>query len=164
MKDLSYVFVIIGVVILLWILCKRKSEDFGLLGAAAPYQAQLSQCITQCNRSDPGNRFMSQNNLFCEDYCNDIISKFSESGINPKSIPLKDNYTICEEQCNVEGSTPDEKKKCVSMCYGQNNIAQWCKELWCPYSLWDGDKCMDMCFRTWNTNNNQVSWEWAMSR
>lgn len=166
MKDLSIVLVVVCVamLVLLVVWNRRKSEKFGILGAAAPYQAQLSQCITQCNRSDPNNRLMPQNNLYCEDYCNDVVSSFAESGIPAKNIPISDNYTLCESQCNTPDSTPEQRKKCISMCYGQNQVAQWCKELWCPYSLWDDDQCMDLCFRTWNTNNNQVSWEWAMSR
>ena len=141
------------------------TENYGsVLGQLAPYQEQLNECVSQCEKTDPNTRLLPQANINCGRYCEFVMTEFANKGTHPASIPINNTTKKCEKQCNVIGSTENEQRKCVSMCEGRNEIAKWCKELWCPYSLFDEDKCMNWCTSTGNINNNQVSWEWAMSR
>lgn len=150
----AVVFVILVVAVLL--LC-GKPEGF-ILGSAAPYKTQYNECLNQCVRSDPNKRFLSQANVNCGRYCDSVISDMARLGVPPSDTNISNSMTKCEKQCG--GDTP-EQRKCLKMCYGQNEVAQWCKELWCPYSLSPNDKCMRRCFSTWTANNNQFSgWKW----
>lgn len=150
--------------------CLVTQEGYGTpLGQLAPYAEHLNECINECNRSDPSRRMLSQSNINCGIYCEAVVTGMAQKGISPESIPINNNFTKCEKQCDTtlpDGklSTPGEKRKCISKCHGQNDVAQWCKELWCPYSTLPEHECMKQCFRTHTTNNNQISWSWLMSR
>ena len=154
-------------IVILFFLSRPRKEGFGtILGAAGPYQAQYSQCINQCNRSDPSNHLLKGANINCGVYCDAVISKLAEKGIPAELVPLSDNQSICEKQCaNPTGEfTHDEVRSCVSMCTGQRNVMQYCKEIECPYSIINEDECISQCVRTKTTNNNQNDWHWDMTR
>jgi len=155
-------------VALLFCICVYNKKDtnrqnFQLLGAAGPYQAQYVQCINECQREDPGDR-LGVNNLTCGYYCDAVITKFIEKGIPPENIPLKDNLIECKEECkniSFEGATKEDIRKCVSTCYGAKEVNQWCREEKCPYSTFPQDLCLNMCTSEYGSNNNQNSWKWG---
>ena len=164
------IFVVIVIAVLVIALClhnhnyKTPIESYGsVMGQLAPYAEQMNQCINECNRSDPNNRLTEQSNIHCGMYCESIITDMANRGIPPNAYPIRNNMTVCEKQCSG-GKTHDERRKCLSMCHGQREVAQWCKELWCPYSLWPKDECLSQCIALWNSNNNQNSWTWDMDR
>lgn len=163
MSELLFVVVVVVILVIILIstLGSSKTERFGtVLGQLGPYAKQMNHCLNECERSDPSNRLSDRGNMYCGLYCDSVISKMANSGVHPETYPIDDNMTICTEQCNTPGSTHEEKRKCISMCHGQREVAQWCKELWCPYSLWPHKDCMAQCISTWNVNNNQNSWTW----
>lgn len=170
MIGLFLVILVILILGIMWSSDGATSENYGsVLGQLAPYQKQLNMCLNQCNRSDPNKRLLAQANINCGRYCEYIMTEMAQNGIPPETLPITDNLKICQAQCNIplesgRKPTESEKRKCVSMCYGQRQVSQWCKELWCPYSLDDEDSCMNHCFATQNVNNNQVAWKWDMSR
>lgn len=142
-------------------LSQETEERYGsVLGQLADYQVELNECLNRCTRSDPSDRLLSTGDLYCDMYCNSVITEKANRGIPPKKSIASNNMVKCRKQCDEPGTTPEEKRKCLSMCYGHNEVADWCKTLWCPYSLNDNDKCMKWCTSTWNTNNNQLSWKW----
>lgn len=165
----SLVFALIIIIsIVVYTLINRNENDgeekYGsVLGQLADYQLELNECLNRCTRSDPSDRFLPMGNLYCDMYCNTTITEKANRGIPPKKSIASNNIVKCRKQCDVSGATPEEKRKCLSMCYGHNEVADWCKSLWCPYSLHDNDKCMKRCTSTWNANNNQVSWKWGKS-
>ena len=132
----------------------------GVLGQLADYQPELNECLNRCSRNDPSDRLSAHSNFNCSAYCNSVMTDKARRGVPPrKTIP--NNLEKCTRQCNTPKASENEKRKCISMCYGQNEVADWCKSLWCPYSLDYDDVCMKRCTSTWNTNNNQVSWKWG---
>ena len=171
MNELTIVICVVSVtmLILFWGWNTRptnnSTEGYGtVLGQLAPYAEQLNECFNECNRSDPNTRLLAQGNINCGVYCESIFTEMAQNGTPPSEYPINNNMTLCEKQCDVDGASENEKRKCLSMCYGHNEVAQWCKELWCPYSLFDEETCMKHCTATWNTNNNQVAWKWGMSK
>lgn len=157
-------------VVLIVVVVKKKREGYGtVLGQLAPYQKHLSECINQCNREDPNRRLLAGSNINCGVYCESVVTEMAQRGIPPESIEIVNEESVCKKQCSgnlPSGRTPtkQERDKCESMCQGQQNVAKYCSELWCPYSVFPRDECMKMCFDTATTNNNQVSWKWDMAR
>nr|QBK86350.1 MAG: hypothetical protein LCMAC102_01450 [Marseillevirus LCMAC102] len=164
MKEL--VFVLITVVLILgflFIISKKKSEGYGTpLGQLAPYVEQLNECINECDREDPNRRLLATGNWNCGKYCESIITDLAQKGVSPSSpfLRVRNSMTDCEKQCSGFGATHNEKRKCISMCFGRKEVGKWCKELWCPYSVEDDDECMRDCIATNSTNANQVAWTW----
>lgn len=165
------IFITLAVVIL--ILCwgwktaqtAQTTENYGtVLGQLAPYKAQMFGCLGECERSDPNRRWMPEANLACGKYCQSTITSLARNAKPPEDYPVIDNYTKCHKQCDVDGATRSEKRKCMSLCYGHHSVADWCKETQCPYSLWNEKECIRQCFLNQNTNNNFNAWEWKMSR
>lgn len=162
--DLLVIIILIAVLVLAYFWTKRDKsyEKFGtVMGQLAPYREQLAHCVTECNRSDPSNRLLPQANINCGRYCEAIISEMANRGIPPERYPISNNMTICEKQCDNKNATYREKRKCINACHGQREVAQWCKELWCPYSLKNSKDCMKSCFATQNINNSDNSWTWG---
>ena len=171
MTELMFVVAVVTALVIVlicsWGLPSAPSDTEGygsVLGQLAPYAEQMNQCLNECNRSDPNNRLTAQANINCGKYCESVIGEMANRGIPPSTYPIHNNMVECEKQCSAPGSTHNEQRKCISMCHGQREVAQWCKELWCPYSLWGEGDCMDQCIALWNTNNNNNSWTWDMER
>jgi len=150
-------------IVILIIMCKNKSssEHYGTpLGQLAPYVSQMNECINECNREDPSRRFSSPGNFNCGVYCESIFTNLAQHGYPASKLHYSNSMKKCEKQCDDPYATKNEKRKCIGVCTGQNEVAKWCKELWCPYSTFDNDDCMKQCVATNTTNNNQVSWNW----
>lgn len=158
-------------------------EGLTILGALAPYQAHLTECIDQCNRSDPGKRLFSGSNTDCSVYCQAVFTEFARSGIDPKEIPITTHQSECETICDtgmkelpeyiagrIDGKlATDMRRDCIGVCTGHRNIAEWCKKIQCPYSadyLDDNNKnvpgCMEQCVTSMSANNNQTRWVWGL--
>jgi len=144
--------------------CKNKNrQNFQILAAAGPYQAQYVQCLNECQKEDPGDR-LGVNNLTCGAYCDSVITELIENGIPPEDVPIKNNLTECEQECNEKAfpdSTKEDIRKCISSCHGAKEVSQYCAELWCPYSRFPHDLCMNMCTSSNGANNNQNAWNWG---
>jgi hypothetical protein len=177
------ILVLVTVLVLVQANKPSQPEGMAILGALAPYQAHLNECIDQCNRSDPNSRLFSGSNTNCGVFCQSVFTQFARSGVSPDDIPLITNQSICEKGCEDHMKTLPEyiedrlhpklrqemKRKCVNMCTGQRNAAEWCKKIQCPYSnqyFEDGHKgvpgCMKQCMANTTTNNNQNQWTWGL--
>lgn len=144
------------------LLCISYKESYGTpLGQLAPYNALINECIDECNREDPNRRLGEAGNWNCGVYCESMATSLANAGIPPESLSYSNSMTKCEKQCE-KGKTKLERRKCKSMCFGQNEVAKWCKELYCPYSLFPHDDCMQQCISVHNTNNNQTGWSWQI--
>ena len=140
----------------------QGSERFGnVLGQLGPYQVELNECLKRCTRTDPSDRLLPMGNMYCSMYCDTIMTEKAKRGIPPRDFIVTNNLDKCQRQCNKPDTSPQEKRTCISTCYGHNEVVDWCKSLWCPYSLDNQDRCMKHCTSTWNTNNNQVAWKWG---
>jgi len=172
-------------IVIVVVLSSKPSQQEGLtiLGALAPYKAHLNEFIVQCNRSDPNKRMFSGSNTNCGVFCQSVFSQFARSGIDPKEIPLINNQSLCEKSCADHMEKLPEyisnklhpklrvemNRKCITMCTGQRNAAEWCKKIQCPYNnqymgdMHDGvPSCMNQCMANTTTNNNQNQWTWGM--
>ena len=162
---LLLITIFLAAIAVICILRKRSYEGFGqVLGAAGPYAPQYVQCLNECNREDPGDRLSGANNLTCGYYCDAVISKIVEQNPPPHRVKLQNNLIECENECNKlakPGDTHNDIRKCISTCYGAKEVSQWCEELWCPYSTFPHELCMNMCTSSKSTNNNQNAWTWG---
>lgn len=163
-----HIILIIAVVVVTVcvILCvmRLENEKYGtVLGALGPYQELIAECMNQCNRTDPSRRLLSQGDWNCGAYCVSVYTEFARQGVPPETLKVNTSMSDCEKQCSrgEYATNPSAKRKCVSVCTGQNEVAKWCKELQCPYTIGDKNECMFDCVRTNTTNNNQVSWNWS---
>jgi hypothetical protein len=157
---LIFVVIVAFILIFLCLWPHNKSENFGqVLGALAPYREQIGECIAECDREDPSRRLLAPGNWNCGTYCESVFTKLAEKGVDPKLIKIKNSFTTCEKQCE-NAPSENSRRKCISMCFGQNEVAKWCKELWCPYTDIDNSECMRDCVRINTTNNNQLAWTW----
>lgn len=157
---LFIVLAIIAMIIIFVTTIRNKKEPFAqVLGALAPYQTELAHCISDCEREDPNRRLQADGNWSCDRYC---YSKFTDFAREKKKMtsfePEYNTEQKCELQCRSGDKTADNK--CKSMCHCVNEVAKWCKELWCPYTHVDTSECMKQCIATNLTNCNQVSWTW----
>lgn len=154
--------IILSLILIFFVIYHRQNkEGYGtVLGSAANYQEQLVNCLNQCEKEDPDKRLLPQANLNCAAYCDYIISDMAEKGIPPSEFPLI-NFSLndCENKCS-KGSY-SERRACLGLCYSEHEIAQWCKEIQCPYSYYDEDDCMKMCISTKQVDNNQMRWNWS---
>ena len=169
MTDLTLiVLVIIGVMLVLLVprCLSTSQENYGtVLGQLAPYREQINECVKQCERSDPLNRLLPQGNVNCGVYCESLMTEMANRGFAPDTYPIETNLSRCEKQCvGNEHTTHEEKRKCISVCHGQREVGQWCKETLCPYSRWPEEKCMEICIATNNVNNINGSWVWEMEK
>ena len=98
--------------------------------------------------------------MYCNTYCDFIVTDMQQRGIPPEDFNLI-NFSLdtCELKCNT--STDSEKNACLGLCYSEREVAKWCKEMECPYSLFDDDDCMKMCTSSKNTNNTNMRWNWS---
>ncbi len=140
---------------------KHNTESFQILGAAAPYHAQYVQCLNACGQEDPSSSFSSPNNLMCGVYCDYIISNMAGAGVPPELVPTSSHQKTCEAECRIEGASHREIRTCISNCTSQKEVSSWCAELWCPYSLYPTDLCMNMCTSSNGANSNSNSWKWG---
>ncbi len=156
----GFVFAIILLTIFALLVTSARKERFGtVLGAAGPYAAHYNKCINSCNKADPNNRFLASGNINCGNYCSELIEEFVRDGIDPDSISLESE---CDLKCkNYTGS---DEIYCKDKCHGDTQIAQWCKELWCPYSKMPEDQCMGQCIAVNGVRNNQNSWTWDFEK
>jgi len=155
---------VLGLIFVVLVVTRKQVEPFGqILGAAGPYQKQYVQCLNECQKEDPNDR-LGHNNLTCGYYCDAVITEMSNQGIPPKDVELDDNLLQCSQECakhSTYDTTRRDYQKCVSGCYGAKEVSQWCKELWCPYSRFPQDLCMNMCTSSNGANNNQNAWKWG---
>ena len=189
MSNLKIIFIIsliIFIILLFFIFCKNSKspkntersniegsnvEGYGqVLGSLAPYRSLINECINECNREDPDRRLQESGNWNCGVYCESAFSEFARKGIPPENLGFENTQTLCERQCSdatdhtLTGNASidhNSKRKCISVCSGQNEVAEWCKEMWCPYQDDESNEvCMKGCMLNFNTNNNQNSWNW----
>ena len=161
MKQTTLICIIIGILLLIFLLSRSSTERYGtVLGAAGNYGQGLVNCLNDCEREDPDKRLQGQSNFNCSIYCDYVISDMAQKGIPPEEFPVHNNLKKCEIQCSAPNATETEFRKCVSVCYGQREALQYCKELQCPYSLDDENTCLKQCASTQGINSNQVSWNW----
>ncbi len=167
---INVVLILVFVTILLigYCLYNPPHESFQILGAAGNYQDQYAQCINACGKEDPSSSFSSPNNLMCGVYCDYIISNMAGAGIPPTLVPTSSHQSICEQECEIEGmkkggaaASHNSIRKCVSSCSSQKEITSWCAELWCPYSLYPNELCMNMCTSSNGAKSNSNSWKWG---
>lgn len=153
-----YIALLVLIIILILCLSWSKEEKFGtVLGSAGPYQKSYNHCLNECNRSDPGLRFLEQGNIGCSAYCDYTLSQSIKNKVPPKLTESEDNMEKCERICGND-------RYCLSKCYGYREVEDWCDRLWCPYSPYNKKFCMDQCISVWNTLNNQSSWKWDMEK
>jgi len=165
MKNNIIFCLVILVTIIIIIFFFRVKEKYGtVLGAIGPYKAQFAHCLRQCDRSNPNNRLLGQANINCGKYCQYILTDFAKKGIPPQSIKIENNQTKCEKSCSRYYNDHNTFRKCVSLCSGEMEVEQWCRELWCPYSHLPVKKCVNACKAINGTNNNQNSWTWMMEK
>lgn len=158
--DFTNIIIILIVVIIVIIICRNSKEDFGnVVGAAAPYQELLVNCLNQCEE-DANNSFLPEVNTTCDAYCDFIVSDMARKGVPPEDFKLV-NFSLndCEKRCS--SSSNAEKMKCLGLCYSEHEVVKWCKEMECPYSGFSEDDCMKMCVSSKNVNNNQMRWNWS---
>lgn len=172
----KYILIISFVILLLvvcYVCCNQNviphnppRERFQILGAAADYQGQYTQCLNACGKEDPSSSFSSPNNLMCGVYCDYVISNMASAGIPPAMVPTSNYQGTCEEECEREGKklggmSHNSIRKCVSSCSSQKEVANWCAVMQCPYSLFPTDLCMNMCTSSKGANSNSNSWKWG---
>lgn len=153
--------IILLIILLLFLILVKPKEGYGAVnGAAAPYQEQLVNCLNQCEKEDPDKRLLTQSNLNCAAYCDFIISDMAEKGVPPEDFPLV-NFSLdsCEKRCSK--GTYSERRQCLGLCYSDHEIAQWCKEMQCPYSTFPEDECMSMCVSSKRLDTNNMRWNWS---
>lgn len=156
-----FLVLIIAIVIVVIFLLRSQKEGFGnVIGAAAPYQELLVNCLNQCDEEDPSNRLLPQANITCDAYCDFIVSDMAKKGIPPEDFKLV-NFSLndCETRC--ASSNNDERMKCLGLCYSEHEVAKWCKEMQCPFSNFDEDDCMKMCVSSKNADNINMRWNWS---
>jgi len=162
MKGIGLCVLLIIIILIVCVCRASKKESYGTpLGQLAPYRAFYNECINQCERQDPNRRFLAPGNINCGIYCESVMTDLAQRGVPPESLSFSNSMTDCEKQC-AHGKTKNERDNCKSVCFGQNEVAKWCKELYCPYSMFPHDDCMDQCIAVNTTNNNQVAWTWQI--
>ena len=161
----TQLLILVLVILAVLMVCynRQSSEGYGVpLGQLAPYRKQYGQCLDQCNREDPGRRLLPQTNVNCDLYCNSVLTDAAERGIPPSSFQFSDSTSQCKKSCADPSATENEKRKCISMCFGRNEVSKWCKELWCPYSTLPEGECIKQCTLTNLANTDQVAWTWGV--
>lgn len=167
MKDTPYTitYIIIGITIVLFaiVIFFITNENYATVtGGKGYFQKQYNQCINQCNRSDPSKRLQSTGNINCGFYCDSVIDRIARSGIESENIPIDNNIINCEIECSDPKFNHNQQRKCVSVCTGQKEIKDWCEKIECPYSKFDKDTCLKMCFLNKLPNNIHNSWNWGL--
>jgi hypothetical protein len=156
------IILIIAIVVVIIAYIHKGREKYGTpLGQLAPYRKFIAECVNECNREDPNKRLLASGNWNCGKYCESMATELSRQGIPPSSIKIHNSLEHCQKQCEDPSKSKYEIQNCKSMCFGQNEVAKWCKELYCPYSLLDEGECMRQCFAVNTTNNNQLAWTWG---
>jgi len=153
---------LVGIIVLTF--CVTGKEKFQILGSAGPYHAQYVECLNACGREDPSNSFSSPNNLMCGVYCDYVISNLADNGVPPELVPVTTRQTTCEDACLAsapKGASHTSVRNCISQCYSQKQVATWCAEMWCPYSTFPEDMCMNMCTSSNGANSNSNGWKWG---
>jgi len=162
----NILIILLVLTLLIGVLYLNKREKYGnVLGAAAPYEKILEQCLSNCDREDPDQRLQEHGNWPCSEYCHSMVTELARRGVDPSTISMGETTPkSCKEQCTSDSPliTNEDKRKCESVCQGEYEVAKWCKALWCPYrpNNQPEDECMKECILTKTTNNNQVSWTW----
>jgi len=159
------IFSVVAVIVVCLISKRYKKESYGtVLGQLANYNSQINNCLNECEKSDPGDRFLAQGNINCGEMCNDIFTNYAEIPIKSENTQFTKSTTdkcwdVCRKNSTSE-TTHDELKICVSQCVGGESVKEWCDRLWCPYSKLDPKVCSELCQASKSTNNNQNNWVW----
>ncbi len=174
MNGSTLVLIVVIILTLLVVLgcLNNGKESFGqVMGALGQYQKPMYECISECERQDPSRRLLKNSNWNCGEYCASIFTEIARQGIPPESLKIRNTETDCEKQCSDYSELPsplgrwftptyDDKRKCISMCQCEEEVAKFCKEQNCPWTSVDEDVCMEDCIATQMVNCNQVSWNW----
>ena len=169
MKNIYIVCIIIVVLIIVLYIynSSTKKEGYGtVMGSVAPYQDSTTRCYDTCDREDPNDRLLPQANILCGMKCDGNATILNENNIPPNEVKHNDvssvpiNLDKCQNMCSGSG-TDNEREKCISVCYGNMEVAEWCDTLWCPYSTLPHEECMGLCIATNSVKNSQVAWTWG---
>lgn len=150
--------IVIAIIIYILIVCSKKESYKGILGAASKYRNQYSNCLHECRNEDPTRRMNPMTNLGCTMYCDSTVTDLVREGVDPQKIVVKDTISDCTKKCTVPGYNKEEIDECISKCSGITEVAKWCAEMKCPYSLLPKDECMKSCISVMNANNSSVEW------
>lgn len=164
---MNFLFIVVAAVLVLLIIyivknrCNTSNENFNMLGELAPYQKQLYVCLDECNRSKPTDHLANQGNMYCSMYCYSMIGEMARKGIPPEAIPpMRTSESECKKRCNLPGYSHRARQQCIDSCFGEMEVAKYCKEQLCPYTDRNHDSCMRDCILNNSVSNVSNSWTW----
>jgi len=154
-----WIFVILAIVAL-YSLAKSSREKFKVLGTLAPYGSVYYKCLSDCERSDPGNRLTpTHGSMACQEYCDSTITDISRRG--GPSYP--DEYPVAAPI--IETAADDAYALC-----GEGTKGNWCRQIYftdrqiddkcrqdCAYST--NLQCMELCANA-RSANKSIGWQW----
>lgn len=162
---MNFLFIVVTVVLVLLIIYITKNrcnnENFNLLGELAPYQKQLYVCLDECNRSKPTDHLANQGNMNCSMYCYSMIGEMARKGIPPDRMPpMRTSESECKRKCDLPGYSHRARQQCIDSCFGETEVAKYCKEQLCPYTDKNHRVCMRDCILNNSVNNVSNSFTW----
>ena len=157
-------YIVLGVLIfsIIILLCVGRKEGFKVLGALAPFGNTYYKCLSDCERSDPGDRLTpTHGSMACQEYCDSTLTDISRRG--GPSYP--DEYPIAPPLITTEAD--DAYRVC-----GEGTKGNWCRQIYftdreidekcrqdCKYSTEPAEVCMELCKYS-RSANKSLGWQW----
>lgn len=137
-------------------------EPFKVLGAMGNQREVYYHCLSECERSDPGNRLTpTKGNRSCMDYCDSAITDLTRRGgaSYPDDYPVKsisivnkrdESYKVCGE--GTKGA------RCRELYNTDAEIDEKCRQD-CQYNTDPTGVCMELCAKSLS-GNKSLGWSW----